>query len=71
MTPRVGPKGQVVIPKPLRDRLGLEPGTAVSFEFDGDAVRVGPVRDLASLGGTIRRHDLTAMLEEDRQAEPR
>lgn len=60
-----------MIPKPLRDRLGLEPGTAVSFELDGDAVRVGPVRDLASLGGTIRRHDLTAMLEEDRQAEPR
>ena len=71
MTSRVGPKGQVVIPKPMRDRLGLEPGTAVSFQFDGDAVRVGPVPDLTSLGGTLSGHDLTAMLEEDRRAEPR
>jgi antitoxin PrlF len=28
-------KGQVTIPKPIRDRLGLTPGSEVEFELDG------------------------------------
>jgi antitoxin PrlF len=32
-------KGQVTIPKPIRDRLGLTPGSRVTFELD-DAGRV-------------------------------
>lgn len=30
--PRVTTKGQVTIPKEIRDRLGIEPGDEVSFE---------------------------------------
>jgi antitoxin PrlF len=35
-------KGQVTIPKPVRDRLGIEAGAAVGFEFaqDGRVVLV-------------------------------
>jgi antitoxin PrlF len=40
MTHRVGPKGQVVIPKVIRDELGIEPGDEVVFELDGKDVRV-------------------------------
>jgi AbrB family looped-hinge helix DNA binding protein len=40
MTQRVGAKGQVTIPKELRDSLGLQPGAEVDFERDGDAVRI-------------------------------
>jgi AbrB family looped-hinge helix DNA binding protein len=32
MTYRVGPKGQVVIPKAIRDQLGIEPGDEVDVE---------------------------------------
>jgi len=71
MTHRVGPKGQVVIPKAMRDQLGLRPGDAVDFELEGDAVRVEPARSLRALGGTFRKDDLAALLEDDRRAEPR
>jgi antitoxin PrlF len=35
-------KGQVTIPKPVRDRLGIQPGAAVEFELaeDGRVVLV-------------------------------
>jgi AbrB family looped-hinge helix DNA binding protein len=40
MTYKVGPKGQVVIPKPIRDRLGISPGDEVVVEQDGREVRI-------------------------------
>lgn len=42
-------KGQVTIPKPIRDRLGLTPGSRVEFEVDGRGrvflVKAGPERN--------------------------
>ena len=40
MTYRVGPKGQVVIPKAIRERLGISPGDEVVVERDGREVRI-------------------------------
>jgi AbrB family looped-hinge helix DNA binding protein len=40
MAMRITSKGQVTIPQAVRDRLGLQPGTRVDFEIEGDAVRV-------------------------------
>ena len=37
---RVTSKGQVTIPQDVRRRLGIEPGSEVDFEVDGDAVRL-------------------------------
>ena len=50
MTQRVGAKGQVVIPKDLREELGLKPGAEVAFERDGQAVRVLPAGSAATRG---------------------
>jgi antitoxin PrlF len=36
MPVRVTRKGQVTIPKPVRDRLGINPGTQVDFELADD-----------------------------------
>ncbi|WP_312798186.1 AbrB/MazE/SpoVT family DNA-binding domain-containing protein [Tianweitania sp.] len=37
---RVTSKGQVTIPKPIRDRLGIEEGSEVEFVEDQDGVRL-------------------------------
>ena len=37
---RVSTKGQVTIPKRLRDRIGIRAGSEVDFSFEGDAITV-------------------------------
>ncbi len=48
MATNVTSKGQVTIPKPIRDRLGIEPGSAVEFQLAPDGrivlVKVGGER---------------------------
>ncbi|HEX2708977.1 MAG TPA: AbrB/MazE/SpoVT family DNA-binding domain-containing protein [Solirubrobacterales bacterium] len=45
MTHKVGIKGQVVIPKAIRDEIGIKPGDEVTFEPNGVEVRVRRVED--------------------------
>lgn len=45
MTHKVGVKGQVVIPKAIRDKIGIRPGDEVTFEPDGKDVKVRRVAD--------------------------
>ncbi len=39
---RVGPKGQVVIPKELRDEFKLSPRDEVMFDSDGRTIQIYP-----------------------------
>jgi AbrB family looped-hinge helix DNA binding protein len=71
MTHRIGPKGQVVIPKRMRVALGLQPGDEVDFELEDAAVRVEFARGRRQLRGFFAGHDLVGALEADRRAEPR
>ena len=41
--------GRVVIPKPLRDELRLEPGDTLELESEGERVMLRPVRSATPL----------------------
>jgi AbrB family looped-hinge helix DNA binding protein len=69
MTHRVGPKGQVVIPKGLRDELGIEPGDEVSFWLDGDHVAVRPARSHEALRGRFKKSELVDVLMDERRTD--
>lgn len=84
MTHKVGVKGQVVIPKAIRDQIGIEPGDEVTFEPDGQEVRVRRVMDEpgarsreikalrgALAGGAGGTDDLLKERREEREAEER
>jgi len=43
-TTRLSSKGQVILPKAVRERLHLTPGTAFSVELADDAVVLRPAR---------------------------
>ncbi len=56
MKTTVSEKGQITIPKRLRDRLGLRPGTVLDFEeIDGRLIgrKLVPVDDLDDLYGIL------------------
>ncbi|MGI8807230.1 MAG: AbrB/MazE/SpoVT family DNA-binding domain-containing protein [Acidimicrobiales bacterium] len=50
---RVTEKGQVTIPKELRDALGIGAGTEVAFERADDAIVVRKVKDGSNRGQEV------------------
>lgn len=71
MTQKIGSKGQVVIPKPLRERTGLYPGTEVQFDLEGDRVTLAPRRARRGPGGRFAGSGMAARLVRDHAREPR
>lgn len=69
MTHKIGPKGQVVIPKELRDELGIAPGDEVTFWREGDHVAVQPARSDRPLLGRYAGGRLVETLEAERVAD--
>lgn len=68
---RIGAKGQVVIPKTLRDRANLHPGDQVDFELHGTDVVLVARREPSQLGGRYAQSGMAARLLADRFREPR
>ena len=71
MTRRIGAKGQVVIPKDIRDRAHLHPGDEVDFELRNGEVVLVARRRPAALGGRFSKSGMAARLLENRAREPR
>lgn len=71
MTGRIGAKGQVVIPKSIRDRANLHPGDEVDFELREEEIVLVARRQARALGGRFARSGMAARLLEERSREPR
>ncbi|MGN6276002.1 MAG: AbrB/MazE/SpoVT family DNA-binding domain-containing protein [Solirubrobacterales bacterium] len=71
MTQRVGAKGQVVIPKELREQAGLGPGADVDFEAVDDGIVIRKAARSSSLRGRFAKSGMASRLLEDRHNEPR
>ena len=65
MKARVAERGQVTIPKALRRKLGLVPGTVLDFEVDGGrlvAAKLQPRGPVEAVFGSLGRGRPTAEL---------
>jgi AbrB family looped-hinge helix DNA binding protein len=71
MTGRIGAKGQVVIPKTLRDRVHLQPGDEVEFELRDEEIVLTARRTPVGLGGRFANSGMARRLLEERAREPR
>lgn len=71
MTTRIGAKGQIVIPKSIRDEAKLHPGDEVDVAFEDEQIIIIARRRARSLGGRFGNSGMADRLLEDRRREPR
>lgn len=65
-TVTISPKYQVVIPKEIRDRLGLLPGQKVQAIAYGGRIELIPVRPVRQMKGFLKGIDTKVEREGDR-----
>jgi AbrB family looped-hinge helix DNA binding protein len=66
-TVTISPKFQVVIPKEIRERLGLSPGQKVQTIVFDDRIELIPVRPIKKLRGFLKGIDTDVPREDDRK----
>ncbi len=62
----ISPKFQVVIPRDVRERLGLEPGQKVQALAFGNRIEFVPLKKAKALRGFLRGLDTTVTRDSDR-----
>ena len=68
MLATVTTKGQVTIPKDVRDRLDIKPNDRVDFLLEGGRAVLIPVKTLKDLRGAVRPRSRSYLAEERRNA---
>ena len=63
---KVSPKFQVVIPKPVRESLGITPGQRLQVVQYGDRIELVPVRDIGEMRGFLAGINTRLEREPDR-----
>ncbi len=63
----ISPKYQVVIPKAIREKLGLVPGQKVHAIVYGERIELIPLRPMKEMRGFLRGIDTTVERERDRR----
>ena len=67
MTPvTISPKFQVVIPKEIREHMGLKPGQKLHAIAYGGRIELVPIRPLREMRGFVRGMDTSVEREVDR-----
>lgn len=64
---KVSPKFQVVIPKPVRESLGIRPGQRLQVIPYGDRIEFVPVRRIGEMRGFLAGMDPRFEREPDRE----
>ena len=64
---KVSPKFQVVIPKSVRETLGIFPGQRLQVVPYGDRIEFVPVRDIGEMRGFLAGMDTSFERESDRE----
>ena len=64
-TTTISPKFQVVIPKEIRDSMGLKPGTKVQVLQYGNRIEFIPLKPMKSLRGFLK--GISTDLDRDRE----
>jgi AbrB family looped-hinge helix DNA binding protein len=65
-TVTISPKFQVVIPKAIREELGLLPGQKVQAIVYGERIELIPVRPIKEMRGLLKGIETTIDREADR-----
>ncbi len=71
MTSRIGAKGQVVVPKAIRDQVQLHPGDGVEVGLQDKRIVITARRQADGLAGRFAQSGMAARLLDDRAHEPR
>lgn len=65
-TVTISPKYQVVIPKEVREKLGLKPGQKLQAVLIGNMIQLVPYRSAKEMRGFLKGIDTTVEREPDR-----